>query len=245
MSEREIVSCFVSKLQHFLNLTIQEQEILAVFEKSELILKRGDVLFQEGSDAEDLFVVKSGWMYSLRYTEDGKRQIMQIRHPGDLCGMHDLMLRKRSHTLVALESCVVCPFPRSALMDLARTAPRVAMLISAIGTLDQAVLFDLLQAIARSSARDRVLHLLLQLIHRLGISNVKLGSTIRLPMNQTLIGDLLGLSNVSVSKSIGLLEQEGIIRRSGGSVTVLDCEKAGNSIGYTNRYADMEITWLR
>ncbi len=238
-------SCFVSMLRHFLDLTDHEQEALAGFEKSEKLLQADELAYRQGEPATELYVVKSGWVCSHRYTETGQRHILQIRHPGDLCGMHDQMLCVRSHSLMALEDSVVCPFPISNLPRLMRTAPRVFLLINALSALDQVLLFDLIHVIARTSARERVLHLLLHLLHRLKITNASMTTTFRLPVTQALIGDLLGLTNVSVSKSMTQLEKEKLIIRGRGVITIPDLEHAMKRVEFKDRYSAIELGWLQ
>lgn len=238
-------SCFVSKLTFFLDLSVEEGEALADFEKNERAVARGEAIYREGDAADELFVVKSGWLYSSRYTDSGQRQVVQLRHPGDLCGMHDLILTSRSHSLIALEDSVVCPLPQSSLKDLMRAAPRAMMLINGLAALDHVFLFDLVQAIARTSADDRIIYLLLQLLHRLRINNAAMDTTFRLPMNQTLIGDMLGLTNVTVSKSFTELERLGLISRDRGTVTFLELDEAVERIDFRNKFDNLDVQWLQ
>ncbi len=238
-------SCFVSKLEYFLDLTADEKEALIDFEKNQRVLVATEVAYREGDAATDFFVVKSGWACSLRYTGTGQRQIVQLRHPGDLCGMHDQILKARSDSLMALEDTVICPLPFTSLATLMSTAPRVTLLINALIALDHVLLFDLMQAVSRSSASDRVLHLLLHLLHRLRINNPSMDTTFRLPVTQALMGDLLGLTNVTVSKSMSELEREKLVCRAQGTVTILDVDRAIERIGFNDRFASLELDWLR
>lgn len=237
-------SCFVSKLSHFVALTDDERHAVADFERSERKLAAHEVLYQEGEPATELYVVKSGWLCSIRYTETGQRQILQLRHPGDLCGMHDQMLRCRSHSLMALEESVICPLPLTNLPRLMKAAPRVSLLLNALTALDQVLLFDLIQAITRTSASERVLYLLLHLLHRLKLNNPDMDKTFRLPMTQSLIGDLLGLTNVTVSKSMSELEKDKLVQRNRGTVTIVDIDKCVKRTCFTDRYSNLDLDWL-
>ena len=244
MSHQKVSSCFVSKLQHYLDISEAEQRSLAAFEKNERSIHPDADVYREGDAATELYVVKSGWLCSYRFTESGQRQIVQLRHPGDLCGMHEMMLNLRSASMMALVPSVVCPLPKAAISELFDSAPRMAMLIQGLAALDHVLMVDTLQAIARTSAIDRMLHLLLHLYYRLKLNNPTMKSEFRLPMTQGVIGDMMGLTNVSVSKSLSELERLGHIRRTRGMVDLLQVDRSIERIGYQNRFDDVDLSWL-
>jgi CRP-like cAMP-binding protein len=52
----------------------------------ERTLRRGDVLFQEGDDAAELFVVESGRIAIANRSPDGRESVVALMEPGDLFG---------------------------------------------------------------------------------------------------------------------------------------------------------------
>lgn len=245
MNVQAETSCFVNRLQYYAELTGPEKQLLAEFERSERLLEKDQHLYREGDPATELFVVKRGWLCNYRFTEKGQRQILELRHPGDLLGVEGLMLSTRDASLMALEESVVCPLPKKAMLQLMECAPRVAMLIQAMASLDHVVLIDQMQVIARSSAADRILHLFLHLLHRLRMTNPHIADTFRLPMTQIQVGDLLGLTNVTVSRTMTELERDGYILREKGSIRFLLPDAAAARIGFINRFAGIDVSWLR
>jgi len=239
-------SCFSKMLSVYVDLTDEEHEGIARLEKTERTIGRDEMVFTEGDVAEELYIVKSGWLCSFRNLEDGQRQVVQLHHPGDMCGYHELMLRQRTSSMVALVDSVLCPLPKSALTKLGRETPRIALLIEAIVSRELVAIVDTLQAIARSQALERVLHLLLFLYHRLAVINPLVVTTgnFRLPMTQSLIGDMLGLTNVSVSVAMKELERMGFITRERRTVTFIELEKAKERVDFKDRFQDADLSFI-
>ncbi len=87
--------------------------------KSCATYKRGQIIFNEGSNPMGLYCVNEGKIKLYRYASDGKEQIVRIAKPGDFLGYSTLLAEKKYPvTAAALEDCVVCLVPKNALMDL-------------------------------------------------------------------------------------------------------------------------------
>ena len=66
----------------------------------------------------------------------------------------------------------------------------------------------------------------------------------RQPLSQFDLADGVGLTNVSISNAFAKLENEQLIIRSKGKVTLLDTEKLTNMSDYINRYREVDISWF-
>ena len=139
-------------------------------------------------------------------------------------------------------------------------APELASHLLLLAVRETATMARTLTAVGRLSARDRVLWFLLMVLDRQtaparqecggptpvrapepadardgsasGWSAVATG-TIRLPLTQTEVGDCLGLTNVSVSKTLSQLSEDGAISRQGGRIVIRRIEELRREIGYS------------
>lgn len=237
-------SCLVTKLSHYVELTDGDKEKLATLEKSERTFDAATEIYQGGDESTDLFVVKYGWAFSYTDLPDGRRQIVKIHHPGDIVGFPDVALKYMTTTLCAVEKVCLCPFPKSSLDTILRESPKLSALLLSIALRDQVVLIDLLRAMGRMSARERISYMLLDLIARLRLTNSKMTDTIRLPLSQSQIADYLGLTNVYVSKTIIQMEQDGFIRRGDNHLQILKESELIELTDFYDRYADMDTSWF-
>lgn len=237
-------SCLVSKLSHYVSLSDVDQDRLANLEKAERKFGVGDEVYQVGDEKKDLYVVKHGWAFSYTDLPDGRRQIVKIHHPGDIIGFPDVVLKHSMTTLRTLEEVCLCPFPKSSLDEILSESPKLSALLLSIALRDQVVIIDVLRAMGRMSAQERVSYMLLDLISRLRVVNQDMTDTIQLPMTQGQIADYLGLTNVYISKTFIQMEQDGFIRRKNKSLQILREEAMIELTDFHDRYAEMDTSWF-
>ena len=79
-------SCFAERLEHYVPLTAREKEALGRLEAQERSYRRGTIVRREHDRAHEMFIIRSGWMFSYVLLHDGSRQILGLHFPGDLVG---------------------------------------------------------------------------------------------------------------------------------------------------------------
>ena len=237
-------SCLVSYLSAYADLSETDNELIARLERDEREFPAESVVQARGDRVEELYVVKRGWLYSSTDLLDGRRHIVRTHHAGDVLGLGDLAEPRAATTLTCCTEVLLCPFPKEALGRVFRDSPRLAALLLALSARDQVLLYDLLRATARMSARERVVFLLLSLLHRLRVTNRSMDDTFSLRLTQVQIGDLLGLTNVSVSKALVELESEGAIDRHRQEVTLKDVPALIERVEFVDRFSKLDTAWF-
>lgn len=245
---RDQASCLVQKLSHYMTLTARDRELLATMEKSTIDVGRGVDVVQGDRGHDYLYVVKSGWLYDFVDLPDGRRTITRIHHPGDVIGLADVPAEVSPRSVRTCEGVQLCPFPRSALAHVFEQSPPLASLFFALLAREHLALVDRVRAVARMSARERVGHLLVELMARLRIGDACNGTltttSFRLPLNQTEIGDALGLTNVTVSKTLNQMENDELIRRFADRIELRQEHRLRHMCDFVDRYASMRTDWL-
>jgi CRP-like cAMP-binding protein len=108
-------------------------------------MRRGDVLFREGDDPDELFVVLSGRIAIANKSIDGRESMVALMEEGDLFGEMGLFDgRGRSAEARALETSVVTAVPYGPVRSLYEDDPAllwrvVAMLAGRLRTMDTAL----------------------------------------------------------------------------------------------------------
>ncbi len=241
MSSEE--SCLVHKLSKYIDLNETDKELLKALEQDPRAYESGSTVIREGSDWTQLFVVQDGWLYSSTLVADGKRQVLRIHYPGDVVGLPQLPFDRAMHSLVAATDARLCPFPKRKLDAILRSAPRLTALFFTIAIIEQAVLSDRLRAVARTSATDRLAHFLLEIRSRLRLTGDPDATRFPLPVNQSVIGDALGLTNASVSRATAELEQEGLLKRSRGEFELAVDELVAR-VEFHDRFTEINTEWF-
>ena len=225
-------------------LTPTEHALLDGLERESIRCPRATKVRDLDDIVENLYVVRDGWLRLDNELLDGRRHIVRTFQRGDIIGLHDLAEPRALTALVSCTDALICPFPKAAIAELALASPRLVSLLLAVAARDQVVLADLLRITGRLSARERVAYLLLTYLHRARAGDVSLDDTFLLGLDQSQIGDMIGLTNVSVSKAFVALENEGLITRRRQLVTLSDIPRLGRGIGFVNRFTTLDVSWL-
>lgn len=237
-------SCLVAKLNHYVELTTGDTELLEQLEEQEEDFGHRHELRDGGEEVDKLYVVKEGWLFSYTILPDGRRQVLQLHYPGDIVGIPDLAFEHATMAIETLTNCCLCPFPKKALDVIFKKSPRVTALLFSIGMVDHVVLLDRIRAISRMSASERLAHFLLEILSRLRITDPDIGTRFELPLNQNVIGDAIGLTNVYVSKSITQMEERGEIRRDGRTIEICREEHLRDLCDFHDRYIKIDTSWF-
>jgi len=237
-------SCLVKYLSAYMPLSDADHELLADFERDERDHAAGTCLQRRGEVTDELLVIKGGWLFAAAELDDGRRHIVRTYHAGDIIGLAELAVPSMSLNLIAASDVRVCPMPKAVLGRVFVEAPKLAALLLAMSARDQALLVDLLRATARMSAKDRIVFALLSWLHRLAVTNAGMHDTFTLRLNQTEIGDMLGLTNVSVSKALVELEADGWIVRRRHEVTLVDVPVLCERVEFVDRHSTLDMSWF-
>ena len=239
-----VESCLADKLSRYVELSAGERAVLARFEEEERAYPRQTDIRRSGDVGDRLYAVKRGWLYSYADFADGRRQIVKVHTPGDIVGFPDLAYNEATTSLRTCGTAHVCPFPKRNLKQVLGEAPRLSALLLTIALRDNVILVDTLKAMGRMSARERVAYFLLDMLARLRVLKGPQITSFDMPLSQTEIGDVIGLTNVYVSKTLGRLETAGRIRREGGRIEILAERELADMVDYRDRYAALDTSWF-
>ncbi len=237
-------SCLVEKIGYHIPLAEQDAALLAKLEETELPVRAKTVVRDIGVRTEHMYVVKSGWFYTYMILPNGTRQILHIHYPGDIVGIPDIAFSKTSYALAAVTDGCLCPFPKSSLFEVFERSPRLSALLFSIGMVEHAVLADRIRIISRLGAKERVVHFLLEVVSRLRVTRRDMKTRFDLPLSQSMIGDAVGLTNVYVSRALKQMEQEGVVRRDGRGIDLIDEPRMRQSVDFEDRHFRIDTTWF-
>lgn len=237
-------SRFATRLGELVAISPEEQAALARLEERERIVRRGATIQRENDAIGEMLIIRRGMMMSSRLMADGSRQIMRFLFPGDMGGMSNLIYRNAAETVTALADSVVAVFDRQMLSTLIAAHPRLSALMTVYDQIERTALTDRLAAIGRSSARARVAAVLIDMRDRLRRVDAGVSDSFLLVLTQEEIGDATGLTAVHVNRMLRQLEQDGLIAREGGRVTLRDERALRREANYVDRYQALDLGWL-
>jgi CRP/FNR family transcriptional regulator len=181
-----------------------------------LELTPGDPLFDEGQPADHLFNVTAGAVKIYKLLADGRRQMTGFLFPGDFLGLANE--ENYAYSAEAVTHTALCRFPRRKLERLLAQYPKMEHRLLGMASHELAVAQEQMLLLGRKTAREKIASFLLMLSRR-GQS----GDPVSVPMSRNDIGDYLGLTTETVSRTFTQLKQGGSINLlQGGKVELND-----------------------
>ncbi|QTR44702.1 Crp/Fnr family transcriptional regulator [Thiothrix litoralis] len=242
--EGKASSCLIERMRHYTSLSDRDEQLLRELEKDEISYRpRTRLAFSD--NPSHLFVVKSGWLYRYEQLDETRRQVLRIHYPGDIVGLTDVAMKAACGEMMTVTKTVLCPFPKRRLDDIFIHSPRLTALLFSLGVLKQIVLQDRMKIMGRASAPHKVAHFMLEMHARLRIhSPAGVLNRFEMPLTQDVIGDAIGLTNVSVSNAMTQLAFEGYCTCQHREVTLHELDKLKKLINFQDRYFEIDTSWF-
>jgi CRP/FNR family transcriptional regulator len=216
-------NCRLSDLCLPFGLQENEVKLLAAIVKNKRHLQTDDLLYQQGYECQNLYVVKSGSFRSFITNLDGIEQTIAFYLPGELMGLDALNHEYFTCSTVALETGSVCELTLSSLNHLCSQIPNLQIqMLRSVGK-EIASGQDLIAMLRHHSAKERMAVFFLSLSCRygaLGFSTI----AFNLSMPRYDIANFLGLSIETVSRQLAYLGKLGVMTVNQRSVQINDLE---------------------
>jgi CRP/FNR family transcriptional regulator len=174
-------------------------------------VRAGEVLFRAGQPFDAIYAVKSGSFKSLVAEPHSGNRVVGFYFPGELVGVEGMADQRYACTVRALEPGQVCVLH----LEHLKLAPRPPLLIqqALIEMLSREVAVNqqLMAALVRQNAEQRVAAFLLSLSERLSRRGFD-ADLFNLRMSRGDIGSYLGLARETVSRLLTRFQHQGFIR---------------------------------
>jgi CRP-like cAMP-binding protein len=202
----------------------EQRLLLAIFNKGQRF-KAGDEIIADGSRPTTSLILSDGLVGRSKVLANGTRQITALHVPGDFLDLHGFLLKKMPHGVVAFTNSVITPVDHSALRAITEKAPHLARMLWLLTLIDGSIHREWIVRMGRLQATAQVAHLLCELYVRLDIVGLAQNATFALPLTQSAIADILGLSVVHANRSIQQLRRAQVVEWRDFQVRVLNWER--------------------
>lgn len=212
-SERHLgcaADCAACEVRHLaFCAALEDHEIGALAEiASRRRVARNEMIFQEGDPADEVFNLLSGALKLYKLLPDGRRQITGFLFAGDFLGLASS--RGYSYAAEAVTDCMLCRFPRAKLEALFRKLPGIEQRLFAYANDELAAAQDQMLLLGRKTAGEKIASFLVKLAERSSRRGTAAGE-LPLPMSRSDIGDYLGLTIETVSRTMTRFKANGLI----------------------------------
>jgi CRP-like cAMP-binding protein len=230
------LSTFLHKLHRVSSLS--DDDVQAVLDLPHRITRVSarDYLVREGSVPLECCVLIQGYASRSKLALDGGRQIVSFHIAGDILDLQHLFLERADHYVQATTDATVAWIPMDRLRLLSETRPAVGTAFWRDALIDASVFREWVLNVGRRNAKMRIAHMLCELIVRCAAAGLGSPDRMQLPFTQEEIGDATGLTSVHVNRMLRELSDEGLIRRDGRMLEILDWEAFKEAAAFDGAY---------
>jgi CRP/FNR family transcriptional regulator len=183
----------------------------------------GGTIMMEGGRATELFSVQSGIVSVFKLMPDGRRQITGFLYPGDFLGTTFNMAPTYGYGAEAVTAVSLRAYARRDFERLLDEVPGVrrAFIAKMADELTEAQ--DRMVLLGHSSASERMASFLLAMARRQAGAEELPVTTVAIPMRWSDIADYMGLTAETVSRTLAVFRNRGIVRTAKpGEISILD-----------------------
>lgn len=178
-----------------------KSELLAAMSATPQVLQRGDILVQMEEPHEFVYAIETGWLARSRTLSDGRRQIIVLFLPTEVCGIKTIFMTRQPDAIEALTPASARRIHYKDACDLAAKDFAVAMHLAWQLAQDERHLHNWNVRLGRANGEERLSAFLLELRNRLQTLGVTSADTrYGLPLTQQQIADHIGLTTVHVGR---------------------------------------------
>jgi CRP-like cAMP-binding protein len=175
-----------------------------------------------GEAADHACLIVAGLVGRFDQTAAGRRQIVALHIAGDMADLHSLVAPTVSWALQALCPTTILRIPHVALTAMIHEHPSLGLALWRDCEVDACILAQWLVNIGRRDAGSRLAHLICEMYLRYEHLGEAAALQFSLPVTQTLLGDMLGLTAVHVNRMLKLLRAKGIASKVADVIAITD-----------------------
>jgi CRP-like cAMP-binding protein len=213
----------IAKLEQFAPLSHEDQKVLQTLMSEPVRHYRpGTDIVREGDDPKVVRLILSGWAYRYKVLPDGRRQVVALFLPGDLCDHNVFVLSDMDHSIGTLNDVTLIEIAPVAFEAMMTARPRVTRALWWESLVNTAVQREWMLNLGRRNASERMAHLFCEVFYRLrGIGRTQ-GDSCEMPLTQADLADVIGMTSVHVNRVLQTLRRQKLVELRGRRLFIPD-----------------------
>lgn len=202
---------------------LSKEELLRISNcKTTKLIKKGEVIFNEGDKINGVFCVKDGICKLSKLSENGKDQIVKLHFKGDLLGQRSILGEEITNlTATALNDMEVCFIPKSEILgDLEKNAHFSFDVLKQMAQ-DLKDSDNTIVNMAQKSVRKRLADALIYIHSNFGVDE---DHFLKVVMSREDYANIVGTATESAIRILSQFKNEGLISTSGKQIKIKNIE---------------------
>lgn len=185
-------------------------------------IRRHGTILREGEPPSLITAMVEGMAFRYKVLASGKRQILGIVVPGDICDLSSIFFPQLDYGIEAVTDCEIAVAKRQAVLDAVATHPDIGHALWWASLAGEAISREWIVNLGRRSAHQRIAHFLCEMFLRTRSTDPGDDHSRILPLTQEELADVAGLTVVHVNRVLQDLRAAGTISLRQRILTVHD-----------------------
>lgn len=213
----------IRKLEHFVALSPSDKEALVTIVRRPLRnLCKGTDIISEGETAHFIRILLSGWAFRYKKLGDGRRQILSVVLPADICDTNLFADIEIDHSIIAATPLVMVEIPHEEINKMVAEFPALREALVWDLQVSMGLLHESIVNIGQRNALERMANLFCEIYVRQQMIGIVEGSTCHFPLTQADLAAVTGLSTVHVNRTLQEMRRRSLISLVGKSLRILN-----------------------
>lgn len=234
------IGSLIRKLEHCALLSTEDKRALENACGSVRHLGPRTSLVAEGDPAQRVNVILEGFACRYRLQSDGRRQMVGLLLPGDMCDIRICILSRMDHSIGTLSTVRAAQIPRETADLLLERYPRLARAFWWSTLVEESITREWVVNVGHRTAFERMAHLFCEIFERLHTVGLTRGDTCDLPLTQAELSDALALSAVHVNRVLMEMRHNQLITLRNQQLTLHDYHALRIIAGFDARYLHLD-----
>jgi CRP-like cAMP-binding protein len=230
----------IRKLEHFTLLSNEEKRALETACGNVRSAGPRTDLVSEGDPAQRVHIILDGFACRYRLQTDGRRQVVALLLPGDMCDVRVCILKKMDHSIGTLSAVRTAQISREGVEQLMERFPRLTRAFWWSTLVDESISREWVVNVGHRTAFERMAHLFCEIFERLHTVGLTREDSCALPLTQSELSDALALSAVHVNRVLMEMRHSGMVTLRNQQLTLHDYESLRSVSGFNPRYLHLD-----
>ncbi|MBE9489698.1 MAG: Crp/Fnr family transcriptional regulator [Bacteroidetes bacterium] len=214
-------SCIIKQFNSLKNLS-QEELVRISACKTSKIVKKGEVIFEEGEMLNGVYCVRDGICKLSKLSANGKDQIIKLVVKGELLGQRSLISEESSNLqATALNDMELCFIPKSEIIDDLRKNVSFSFDVLKNMSHDLKEADDIIVNMAQKSVRQRLAEALISINSSFGTNP---DGTLSVLLSREDYASIVGTATESAIRVLSQFKKEGLISTIGKQIKIENLE---------------------
>lgn len=216
--------CQIQRLTLYKDATPSDIDRLMRARKSELTLKKGQLVLDGHRAAPFVMTVQSGLAFSFALLNDGRRQILNFFHAGDMMSAPSMGGRSVHAGVRALTDVTICQFDKEEFFNIIQESKPLTCGAFAYFEDQRRHAEENLIGLGTLNAEEAVASMIISFMRR-SQRTEDAGDRIKFPLRLTHIAETVGITEIHAGRVMRGLEKQGLIKRDAPDFLIIDVER--------------------